>query len=357
MMTKGNKKVLGGSWLLLTLLMIGMSWAQAVPPAGDAISTTSVDDAEANNAVDPFALNVEEYATVDYTEFGYPAEDELVGSRTATSKTYVTDEGKVAIVTTDPIHYLDDQDVWQEVDLNIESEASGWSVTENTFDTYFESDVNNGVVIQVDDNIDAIRMGINPVVVQIEKDQMPMMYQLDKTEEQVQSSGNVLRYPMGQGVALDYTVTSTQVKQNLVIRDQPFFGQEFSGWFGLQEEMLLPHGYAVFDGSSPLQEGKVLTTDESFEIRNVETGELLVTVPAPLVYEADMTKLPGIGQYFIMQIGEHVQITTVIDSEWLMDDNRTYPIMIDPTIDVTASTTYYTYRYRYSSSWSSYIYQ
>ena len=208
MVTKENKKVLGGSWLLLTLLMIGMSWAQAVPPADDAVSTTSVDEAEGNNAVDTFALNVEEYA-VDYTAFGYAAEDELLGSRTATSKTYVTEEGKVAIVTTDPIHYLDDEGVWQEIDLNIESETTGWSVTENTFDTYFDSDVNNGVVIQVDDNIDAIRMGMNPVVVQMERDvSMPMEYQLDLTEEPVQTAGNVLRYPMGQGIALDYTAVS-----------------------------------------------------------------------------------------------------------------------------------------------------
>ena len=85
MMTKGNKKVLGGSWLLLTLLMIGMSWAQAVPPAGDAVSSTSVDETETNNAVDPFALNVGEIAKVDYTSYGYPAEDDLVGRGTATS--------------------------------------------------------------------------------------------------------------------------------------------------------------------------------------------------------------------------------------------------------------------------------
>jgi hypothetical protein len=265
MVTKENKKVLGGSWLLLTLLMIGMSWAQAVPPADDVTSTTSVDESAENIAVDQFALNVEEYATVDFTEFGYADEDELVGSRTATSKTYVTDEGKVAIVTTDPIHYLDDQGVWQEIDLNIESEANGWSVTENGFDTYFDLDVNNGVVIQVDDNIDAIRMGMNPVVVQMHDEQQPMLYKLDETEEPVQSAGNVLRYPLGQGVALDYTVTGTQVKQNLVLRDQPFFEQpEFTGWLGLQEEMLLPFGYAVFDGSSPLAEGQVMKTNESF---------------------------------------------------------------------------------------------
>ena len=293
--------MLGGSWLLLTLLMIGMSWAQAVPPAGDVTSTTSVDEAEANNAVDPFALNVEEIAKVDYTSFGYAAEDELVGSRTATSKTYVTDEGKVAIVATDPIHYLDDQGVWQEIDLNIESNENGWSVTENTFDTYFDADVNRGVVIQVDDNIDPIRMGLNPLVVQMDRDvSAPMIFELDHTEEPIQSAGNVLRYPLGQGVALDYTVSSTQVKQNLVLRDQPFFEQpDFDGWLGLQEEMLLPFGYAVYEGSSPLAEGQVMKTDQAFDIRHKETGELLVSVPAPLVYESDPAALPGHGQYFI----------------------------------------------------------
>ena len=307
---------------------------------------------------DRFALNVEEIAKVDYTSFGYAAEDELVGSRTATSKTYVTDEGKVAIVATDPIHYLDDQGVWQEIDLNIESEANGWSVTENTFDTYFETDVNRGVVISVDDNIDPIRMGMNPLVVQMDRDvSAPMIFELDHTEEPIQSAGNVLRYPLGQGVALDYTVSSTQVKQNLVLRDQPFFEQpDFDGWLGLQEEMLLPFGYAVYEGSSPLAEGQVMKTDQAFDIRHKETGELLVSVPAPLVYESDPAALPGLGQYFIVQIGEHVQITTSIDAEWLMDENRSYPIMIDPTIDVTASTTYYTYKYRYTSSWSSTTY-
>ena len=145
--------------------------------------------------MDSFALNVEEHA-VDYTAFGYAAEDELVGSRTATSKTYVTEEGKVAIVATDPIHYLDDEGVWQEVDLNIESETTGWSVTENTFDTYFDADVNRGVVIQVDDNIDPIRMGLNPLVVQMDRDvSSPMIFELDHTEEPVPVSYTHLTLP------------------------------------------------------------------------------------------------------------------------------------------------------------------
>ena len=69
-----------------------------------------------------------------------------------------------------------------------------------------------------------------------------------------------------------------------------------------------------------------------------------------LVYDSNPEALPAIGQYFIVQTGSHVQLTTAIDAEWLMDENRSYPVMIDPTIDVTASTTYYTYSYRYQST-------
>ena len=357
MMTKGNKKVLGGSWLLLTLLMIGMSWSQAIPPASEPVSVDSIAETGADADVDYFGLNVEEYATADYAAFGYDDEDELVGSRTATSKTYVTEEGKVALVATDPIHYLDDQGVWQDVDLNVESEANGWSVTENVFDTHFDADMNRGVLVQVDDNIDPIRFGVNPVVVYMDNDmEQPMFYEVDETEEVTQAAGNVLRYPIGQGIALDYQVTSTKVKQNLVVRDQPFFGMEFNGWFGLQEEMPLPYGYAVFDGSSPLTDGQFMKTNESVEIRNIETGELLVSIPAPQIIESDPDAIPHIGMYYIMQIGEQVMITTAVDSEWLMDENRSFPIMIDPTIDVGASTTYYTYKYTYRSWRGNYYY-
>ena len=121
--------------------------------------------------------------------------------------------------------------------------------------------------------------------------------------------------------------------------------------------MLLPHGYAVFNGASPLQEGEVLKTNESFEIRNIETGELYVSVPAPLVYDSNPEAIPALGQYFIVQLGSHVHLTTAIDAEWLMDENRSYPVSIDPTIDVTAANTYYTYKYSINYGWRQFNYE
>ena len=54
MVTNKNKVTLGGSWLLLTLLMIGMSWSGVVSPVTEELQTSENDGAETEN--DPLAL-------------------------------------------------------------------------------------------------------------------------------------------------------------------------------------------------------------------------------------------------------------------------------------------------------------
>jgi plastocyanin len=350
MVTNDRKMTLGGSWLLLTLLMIGMSWGQAVAPATDAISAAEAAD-ESATVEDPLALSNEAISRADY---GYADEMELVGSRTETSKTYLAEDGgKVAIVSPMPIHYLDDDGAWDEIDLNIESGPNGWSVTENLFSTEFALDVNRGVSVVVDDNIDPILTGLNPTVVTISSrgGEAPMLYPLDKSGDSTQVGANVIRYPLGEGVSLDYEVTSTQLKQNLVVREMPYIEDGFNGWFGLSEEMILPEGYSIFQGESPLRDGELLMTNDSLEIRNKESGELLVSMPAPLVQSIDPESVPQHATYFVRQFETHVSITTAVLTEWLTDDNTSYPLAIDPSLDVTAQRAGYSYYYSYASWW------
>ena len=40
-----------------------------------------------------------------------------------------------------------------------------------------------------------------------------------------------------------------------------------------------------------------------------------------------------------------------------MDENRSYPVSIDPTIDVTAANTYYTYKYSINYGWRQFNYE
>jgi len=352
MVTNTNKVTLGGSWLLLTLLMVGMSWSAAVAPVTEQLETSENDGAEPT--LDPLALPDSLLSPADYDGFGYDAANELIGSRTETTKTYVGDDGDLhAIVSPVPVHYLDNG-VWEEINLNLESTESGWSVTENTYQAIFGDHVSKGVEMVVDGQ--TIRYGVSPMVVVLDEETLsPHPYVTKPASAQVDVGGNVIRYPVLTGIDLDYRVTPTQLKQNLILSEAPILAdhQKDSGYFGLAETMYLPTGYALFLGESPIAEGDLVKTNQSLAIRNLETGDVLVNIPQPLVESVEPTaEGVHIGEYIIRVDGEQVMLITVVENTWLMDaDNRTFPIVIDPTLDKGAQRAGYAYYYRYAPSW------
>ncbi|HIO86098.1 MAG TPA: hypothetical protein EYN42_02170, partial [Candidatus Poseidoniales archaeon] len=347
MVTNKNKVTFGGSWLLLTLLMIGMSWSAAVSPVTEKLQTSENDGAESID--DLLTLPDEAMNPADNDEFGYDAGAELIGSRTETAKTFLKENGDFEVIVSPvPVHYLDNG-AWEEIDLTIESNEGGWSVTQNTYETYFGNDARQGVQMVV--NGQTIRYGIMPQVVVLDGNTLsPEPYMAKPSSEPIDIGGNVIRYPMMTGISLDYKVTSTQLKQNLVIREAPMLldHQKESGYFGIAETMILPPGYAIFLGESPIADGELVKTNQSLSIRNLATGEELVKIPPPLVESIEPTdEGPHIGEYVITVRGEEVTLTTVVENTWLMDsDNRSFPIAIDPTMDKGVQRTGYAYYYR-----------
>ena len=112
MMTNAKKIGLGGSWLLLTLLMIGMSWSAAVSPATDEVITPSSSE-EAALEEDVLALPENDVPVLGES-LGYDPATELLGGRTADSKTFVLEDGSfISAVSPVPIHYMDDGGVWR----------------------------------------------------------------------------------------------------------------------------------------------------------------------------------------------------------------------------------------------------
>ena len=284
---------------------------------------------------------------------------ELLGSRTENSKTYIGEDGeRLAVVGAGAMHYLEDGS-WEEIDLNIDSTATGWEVTKNSFDTQFSNNLQDGVTIQLDENIDPIRFGLNPMPAWFFGEGFsPMPYLEEPATEAISVGANVIRYPVNTNAEIDYVVTSDGVKQNLNIRDMPFAPDGFEGHFGLQETMIIPSGYALFIEDSMIEEGgKLTTTNTSIDVRNLETGELLVTIGRPLIY--DQSNFNGespdghLGLYVIRSYGEVIEIATVVDTDWLLSEERVYPVQIDPTINQGTQRSGYAYYYRTTGWWSS----
>ncbi|RUA00561.1 MAG: hypothetical protein DSY88_10675 [Candidatus Poseidoniales archaeon] len=357
---------IGGSWLLLTLLMIGMSWSAAVAPATDTLQTPETENAEDTDSGDPLSLPGEIGLPGDNNEFGYSPDAELLGSRTESAKTYLGEDGDLhVLVSSAPVHYMEDG-VWEEINLNLEATPNGWAVTENSFQVYFDEDVGRGVQVVAGDNYDPVTIGMSPMVVMLDAETLsPHPYNGKPATSPIDVGGNVIRYPLLTGIDLDYSVSSTQLKQNLVIRDVPMIPDHFkeSGYFGIAETLIIPQGYALFLGESAIPVNEIVMTNQSLAIRHLETGESLFTIPQPMVTSMDVEHVddendptPYFGKFVIRSDGVVITLMTVVETSWLLDeDNRSYPILIDPTLDKGAQRAGWAFYYRYQPyGWSGY---
>ena len=360
MMTKKNMTASIG-WLVLTLLMLGMSWSAAVSPATD-VAMDSDEVGTVDETLDPLALPEND---VPVGEQGFDPSAELLGSRTESAKTYLGEDGeRTTLLNAGPIHYLEDG-VWEDIDLNIVSNADGWEVTKNTFETKFSSDEGQGISVQAHENVDPIRFGINPMAMwYMGEDFNPMPYLDNPSQEPVEVGANVIRYPLSDNAEVDYMVSQVGVKQTLNIREMPQIHDGFEGYFGIQETMILPSGFALFINDAMVEDGKLVTTSESIDIRNIETGERLAVLDRPLMFDMNTLTNPNpdepdghLGLYIIRAFGEVIEIATVVDTEWLLSEERVYPVQIDPSLNVRDQKTGYAYYYRVSYGWSSYTYQ
>ena len=67
-----------------------------------------------------------------------------------------------------------------------------------------------------------IRYGVSPMIVVLDEETLsPHPYMTKPASAQIDVGGNVIRYPVLTGIDLDYRVTPTQLKQNLIISEAP----------------------------------------------------------------------------------------------------------------------------------------
>ena len=350
---KKTKTAMGGIGIavLLCALMAFMPMTSLV----DNTATDTVSNAEIVSEVDDFFKLP---ATIEQTTYEYDAAQELLGMRQMNTKGFLTEDGKIAQLTSDePMHYLADSGAFEDINLNIMATQEGWEVKENIFTTTFGAEVASGVSIQPNQFVDPIVTGLNPMLVTIDiTGTAPMPYHAAPATGDVEIGGNVIRYPLAEGFALDYSVDTTQVKQNLLIQERPVL-DEIAAYFGMTETVRLPMGYGLYLDGAPLGE-EITTTQGELEIRNIESGELLATIPEPVVMEESSTE-PYIGTYFVQVFGPMVLLTTAVDADWLMSEDRVYPLALDPTIKVTSGNRgycYVYYGYCYNNTYS-YLYR
>ena len=351
-----NKKTAMGGVGIALLLCILMALSPMTGLVQNETQTETVEYVAATEAddYDYFALpDVYEPAQYEHDETS-----EIEGMRSMNQKAFRTEDGKTSLITaSEPLHYLERDGSWDEIDLSVKATVNGWEVTENNYQTSFPAEFGDGVAVTVHPNVDPIITGMVPMVMTIDiSGGNPMPFQTTPSHEGVSIGGNMIRYPIAEGFDLDYTVETNQVKQNLVIRERPVLDDNVA-WFGLAEQLRLPVGHALYLGDDILRED-LTQTQEELSIRNIETGEIIAVLPVPVVMEMEAIE-PYHATYFVQVFGQTVVLTTAVESSWLLDEDRQFPLAIDPTIKVTSNAggyCYVYYGYCYNSSYR-YLYR
>ena len=198
-----------GIAILLCALMVGMTMTNYAPTSATQVeSELAIANEESE---DVFALpEVYEPASFEYDE-----SSEFEGMRTINQKGFRTGDGMTTLVTTStPIHYLSEIGSWEEIDLNLKATVDGWEVNENNYQVSFAAETQNGVEVMVHQNVDPIVTGLNPAIVTFDDSaEMLMLYETAPAVNAVDVGGNQIRYSLGEGFDLDYTVTETTLKR------------------------------------------------------------------------------------------------------------------------------------------------
>ncbi|WP_203776560.1 DNRLRE domain-containing protein, partial [Paractinoplanes deccanensis] len=218
---------------------------------------------------------------------------EVAAKRTANGKVYQLSDGRLqAEMSAVPVNYRDAKGTFQPIDTSVKPTGRAGYVqgnATNTFTSLFGDETDE--------------------LVRFEKDGRSIELGLPGAARKVapKVSGSTVTYPVD-GVELVYEVSSTELKEKIVLRKAGASSYTFS----LDADGLTPRAEA--DGSISFLSA---------------SGAVVLRMPAPYMYDAK-----GARSTKVTQTVTGSAITVSADPAWLNDKARAYPIVIDPTIQV-----------------------
>ena len=242
---------------------------------------------------------------------------DLVERRTESSRTFRNADGTYTTESfSGPIHFRDSDGVWQQVDNRlIPSERLGyaWRNAANRFDAHFRA-----------------RSGEDDLAIVVGMNNYTFTLQAAGSERARSSAGSTsgsrTRYAsVGPSTDLEYEVTNVGVKEALTLRG-PDAPSSFT--------------YLVRGPISAAER----QPDGSVQVRDV-AGDVAFVIAAPWAAEARSGREREALREGASHASQSVALTAggfelsvTVDDAWLSAPGRRFPVVVDPTINVTSNT-------------------
>ena len=263
-----------------------------------------------------------------------PAEDEIVYNRdiveivdmrTATDKYFRLDDGSyyVAHYNSD-IHYLDDNGVWQDIDNSL-TVNGGEITTSNAKIKLAKKTTGNGEIFTIHEGNRKLSLALNGANKKVDgiisnnetefdddATQLQKMTTLDKI------SASVRYNDILENVDLEYVIKGANIKENIIVKAK---ASNYSYSFTLSLNNLV---------ASLSEKNEIVISDSS-------TSEVVYLIPAPIMWDANDAYSDDIAVTLTENNNGKYTLTITADSDWMNNENRVYPITIDPPIYTSSS--------------------
>ena len=248
---------------------------------------------------------------------------EVIELREENAKHFRLEDGSyVAAQYKYPIHYTDENGQLTDIDNRLIDSGSEFS-TNNSRVKFIKKITGNGNIFTLHDNNTKITMGL----VGAEKKTEGVVTKTNNSDDAIESvigkmtnlenlSSAIVYEDIIDGVDIEYIVHSMNIKENLIVKEKQ---DNYSYTFTLELNNLTA----------------TLTDNGSVYIASLD-GETQYVIPAPIVYDANRTYAPeNVSAYTLSATGNgKYELNVTVASDWMNDDERAFPVTIDPTIGV-----------------------
>lgn len=228
---------------------------------------------------------------------------ELAGKRTATSQTFrLPDEQLETRLYASPVNYKDSAGDWKPIENGFEELPNGQLTNgANSFNVSLPEHLGDGSV-------------------RLSEDGQWVASELVATSpEPVQAEGETASYESADGnTNFEFSSLANGIKESVEIADP---SQPSTFHFRL-------------DASNDLT--PQLLDNGSIEFRD-EENEAAIALPAPTVEDSSLYARPeDAARYELERTGDHWLLTVKIDQDWLDQQDRSWPVVLDPSLTVKA---------------------
>ena len=250
---------------------------------------------------------------------------ELIDERTATTKRFRLEDGSYMVAQYDTaVHYQDENGAWQNIDNTLA--VSGNEITTSDAKIKFAKKTNGS------ETLFALHDGNRKLTLRLEgaskkvsgkitNDQTELGEDATKLEKMTtldKISASVLYVDILPNTDLEYVIKGNNIKENIIVKAKQ---DTYSYTFTLSLNNLTA----------------TLNAQNELEICDANSGNVAYRIPAPVMWDANDALSDNIAVSLTDLGNGDYTLTLTPSAEWINDDARALPVIVDPPIYTNSS--------------------